>query len=138
MKKRKATAVWEGTIKEGKGKLTTQSAVLTETAYSFKDRFEEGSGTNPEELIAAAHSGCFTMKLSGNLTEAGFNPESLETVGEISLENGKITHSNLNVKAKVTGIEKDKFDELVEDARVNCPISQLLNTEISVTAKLNE
>lgn len=136
--KRKATAVWNGTIKEGKGNLTTQSGVLSEQPYSFKMRFENEAGTNPEELIAAAHSGCFTMQLSANLSEKNYDPEKLETVCEITLENGKITKSHLNLKAQVSGIEKDEFDKLVEDAKNNCPISKLLDTEISLSVKLNE
>lgn len=136
--KRKATAVWNGTIKEGNGKLTTQSGVLNEQPYSFKMRFENEAGTNPEELIAAAHSGCFTMQLSANLSEEGYDPEALETVCEITLDNGKITQSHLNLKAKVSGIDRDKFDKLVEDAKNNCPVSKLLDTEISLSVKLNE
>lgn len=136
--KRKATAVWNGTIKEGKGKLTTQSGVLNQQPYSFKMRFENEAGTNPEELIAAAHSGCFTMQLSANLGEKGFDPAELETVCEITLDNGKITKSQLNLKAKVPGIEKDQFDQLAKDAKENCPVSKLLDTEISLSVKLNE
>lgn len=136
--KRKATAVWKGTIKEGKGALTTQSDILKDTQYSYKSRFEEGIGTNPEELIAAAHSGCFTQKLAGNLTEADYNPEKLETTCEITLEDGKITKSHLSLSAQVSGIEQDKFDELVQDAKNNCPVSKLLNTDISITATLND
>lgn len=134
--KRNATAVWQGTGKEGKGHLTTQSTVLNQTQYSFNSRFAEGVGTNPEELIAAAHAGCFTMKLSFNLSEAGFTPESLETKCEITFENGKITLSHLILTAKVPEISKEKFDELVADAEANCPISKLLNTEITVDATL--
>lgn len=136
--KRKATAIWNGTIKEGKGNLTTQSGTLQETQYSFKSRFESGTGTNPEELIAAAHSGCFTMQLSAFLTEEGYDPENLETTGEVSLEDGAITKSHLILKARVKDIEKSKFDELVNKAKENCPVSKLLDTKISVEAKLNE
>lgn len=99
--RRHATAVWNGTIKEGKGNITTQSTVLNQTQYSFSSRFEDGVGTNPEELLAAAHAGCFTMKLSLDLTQAGFTPETLETKSVISLENGKITKSELTLTAKV-------------------------------------
>lgn len=134
--KRKATAVWNGNGKEGKGTLSTQSGVLDKSQYSYKTRFEEGKGTNPEELIAAAHAGCFTMKLSFNLSEANFEPEELETTCEITLEDGVITKSHLNVKGKVSGIQKDKFDDLVEDAKENCPVSKVLNTETTVTASL--
>lgn len=135
--KRNATAIWQGTGKEGKGHLTTQSSVLTKTQYSYKSRFEEGTGTNPEELVAAAHAGCFTMKLSFNIDAAGFVADELETKCEITLENGSITSSVLTLSAKVKGISKEKFDELVADAEKNCPISKLLNTSISVKASLN-
>ncbi|ARS35439.1 OsmC family protein [Pontibacter actiniarum] len=136
--KRKATAVWEGTGKDGKGHLSTQSGILEQTQYSFKSRFEEGKGTNPEELIAAAHAGCFTMKLSFNLNEAGFTADRLDTNCVITLENGAITSSKLELKAQVPGIDEAKFNELVQDAEKNCPISKLLNTEISVNASLNK
>ena len=134
--KRNATAVWLGTGKEGKGSLTTQSSVLTNTQYSYKSRFEEGTGTNPEELVAAAHAGCFSMKLSFNVDGAGFKAERLETKCEITLENGSITNSHLTLTAKIDGISKQKFDELVADAEKNCPISKLLNTKITVNATL--
>lgn len=130
--KRRATAVWQGTGKEGKGHLTTQSTVLNETQYSFSSRFEEGIGTNPEELVAAAHAGCFAMKLSFNLNGAGFTAEELKVTGEITLKEGRITQSHLTLAAKVPGIGKAQFDELVKDAEDNCPISQLLDTEITV------
>jgi osmotically inducible protein OsmC len=129
--KRKATAVWHGSGKTGKGHLTTQSNVLDKTQYSFKTRFEDGVGTNPEELIAAAHAGCFTMKLSFNLSDAGFEPEELETNCAINFEDGAITNSHLTVKAKVKGIAENKFSELLKDAEKNCPISKLLNTSIT-------
>jgi lipoyl-dependent peroxiredoxin len=134
--KRTATAVWNGSGKEGNGKLSTQSTTLNQAQYSYKSRFEEGVGTNPEELIAAAHAGCFNMKLSFVLGAAGFNPETLESTCSISLEDGKITRSELNLKANVPGIDQAKFDECVKDAKENCPISKLLNTEISVNAEL--
>lgn len=135
--KRNATAVWNGTGKEGKGHLTTQSTVLDKTQYSFGSRFEDGVGTNPEELIAAAHSGCFTMKLSFNLSGAGYTPDELETKCDITFEDGKITKSHLTLKAKVADISEQEFADLVKDAEENCPISQLLNTAISVDYKLN-
>ncbi|NHM06838.1 OsmC family protein [Flavobacterium sp. CYK-4] len=135
--KRNATAVWNGTGKEGKGHLTTQSTVLDKTQYSFGSRFENGVGTNPEELIAAAHSGCFTMKLSFNLSGAGYTPEELQTKCEITFEDGKITRSHLTLSAKVPNIGEQEFADLVKDAEKNCPISQLLNTEISVDYQLN-
>src|SRR5438552_8628017 len=109
--KRHATAVWNGPGKEGSGHLTTQSSILNKTQYSFKSRFEEGVGTNPEELVAAAHSGCFTMKLSFILGEAGFTADELETRCDITFADGSITKSHLTVKAKVPGITKEKFDE---------------------------
>jgi osmotically inducible protein OsmC len=114
--KRNATAVWNGSLKEGTGKLTTQSTTLNDTQYSFKSRFEEGVGTNPEELIAAAHSGCFTMQLSAYITEAGFEIESIETKCDIDLVDGTILTSHLTVQAKVTGITDDAFQQLVTKA----------------------
>lgn len=134
--KRTATAHWLGGGKTGKGHLTTQSSVLKETAYSYHTRFEDGIGTNPEELIAAAHAGCFTMKLSFNLEGAGFAPDELNTRCEITFENGVVSKSHLILKAKVEGIDQAKFTELVKDAEANCPISKLLNTAISVDATL--
>ncbi|SHF28529.1 OsmC family protein [Flavisolibacter ginsengisoli] len=133
---RNATAVWNGSGKEGNGKLTTQSTVLKDTQYSYLSRFENGIGTNPEELVAAAHAGCFTMKLSFVLGEAGFTPESLETKCGITFENGAVTKSHLTVTGKVPGISKEKFDEAVKNAEQNCPISKLLNTEISAEGTL--
>ena len=134
---RKATAVWQGTGKEGKGHLTSQSGVLNKTQYSFSSRFEEGIGTNPEELVAAAHAGCFAMKLSFNLTGAEFPPKELHVDGIITLEEGTIKQSKLILKATVDGISEEKFAELVKDAEKNCPISKLLNTEIVVEYTLN-
>lgn len=133
---RHATAVWNGSGKEGKGQLSTQSTVLNQTQYSFNTRFADGVGTNPEELVAAAHAGCFTMKLSFVLNEAGFTADSLETKCEITFENGSITKSHLTVKGSVPGISKEKFEESVKNAEQNCPISKLLNTEISSEATL--
>lgn len=134
---RKATAVWQGTGKEGKGHLSTQSTVLNKTQYSFGSRFEDGIGTNPEELIAAAHAGCFTMKLSFILSAANFVPEELNTNCEITFENGSITQSKLILKAKVAGVEPEQFAAMVKDAETNCPISKLLNTQIVVEYTLN-
>ena len=133
---RHATAVWNGSGKEGSGTLTTASTVLDKTQYSFKSRFEEGVGTNPEELVAAAHAGCFTMKLTFTLGEAGFTPDEIETRCDITFKDGSITESRLTVKAKVPGIEKDKFDACAKDAKENCPISKLLNTNITMEATL--
>jgi len=134
---RNATAVWNGSGKEGNGQLTTGSGLLKDAQYSYKTRFENGVGTNPEELVAAAHAGCFTMKLSFVLGEAGVTPEKLETKCEITFENGSITKSHLIVNAKVPGISKEKFQEAVKNAEQNCPISKLLKTEISSEATLS-
>ena len=135
--KRRATAVWNGSGKDGKGHLTTQSTVLNQTQYSFGSRFEEGVGTNPEELVGAAHAGCFSMKLAFNLQAAGFTATELKTDAEIVFEDGTIVASNLTLTAKVDGIDNAKFEELVKDAEANCPISKLLNTKISVSYTLN-
>lgn len=134
--KRNATAVWQGSGKEGKGMLSTQSTTLNKTQYSYNSRFEEGKGTNPEELIAAAHAGCFTMKLSFVLSEAGFTPEQLTTECVITLENGVVTESHLVVKGKVPNINNDQFSASVKDAKENCPISKLLNTNITIDMQL--
>ncbi|MGN6294880.1 MAG: OsmC family protein [Chitinophagaceae bacterium] len=134
--KRYATANWKGTGKEGKGTNTTQSGVLKDTQYSFSSRFEDGIGTNPEELVAAAHAGCFTMKLSFDLNAAGFTADNIDTKCTITLENGAITESHLEVKAKVPGIDAAKFTEVVAGAKANCPISKLLNTNITMDASL--
>lgn len=129
--KRHATAVWNGSGKDGKGDLTTQSNVLNHTQYSFNSRFAEGIGTNPEELVAAAHAGCFTMALSFGLDQAGFTADSLETTAYINFENGTITGSHLVVKAKVPGIEQTRFDAIAKESEQTCPISRVLNTKIT-------
>ncbi|MGA0555084.1 OsmC family protein [Larkinella sp. VNQ87] len=136
--KRNATAHWEGSGKDGKGTLTTASTVLNNTQYSFNTRFADGVGTNPEELVAAAHAGCFAMKLAFNLQEAGFTATSLDVKGVITLDTntGSISSSKLTLTASVPDITKEKFDELVADAEANCPISKLLNTAISVETTL--
>ena len=134
--KRTATAVWNGSGKEGNGNLSTQSTVLNKTQYSFNSRFADGIGTNPEELMAAAHAGCFTMKLSFVLGAAGFTPDSIETSCAISLEDGVITKSDLVVKASVPGITAEKFQECAADAKANCPVSKAYNMEISLEAGL--
>ena len=134
--KRSATAIWNGSGKEGSGHLTTQSNVLNKTQYSFNSRFAEGTGTNPEELIAAAHSGCFTMKLTFVLGAAGFTPDSIETVCTVTLDNGSITSSQLLVNARIPGISPEKFAECAADAKANCPVSKLLNAAISMEANL--
>lgn len=131
-----ATANWKGSGKEGGGTLTSKSKVLDNTAYDFRSRFEDGTYTNPEELVAAAHAGCFSMKLSFVLGAAGFTLDSIETKCTITLESGAITSSHLEVKASVPGIDADKFAECAADAKANCPISKLLNTEITMEAAL--
>ena len=134
--KRTATAIWNGNGKEGNGHLTTQSTTLSNTQYSYKSRFEQGVGTNPEELIAAAHAGCFAMKLSFVLQATGFTADSLDVTCTVTLGDGGITGSDLVLKAKVPGIAADKFKEAAEDAKLNCPISKLLNTAITLNATL--
>jgi len=134
--KRNATAVWKGTIKEGSGTLTTDSKVLDSTQYSFNSRFAEGIGTNPEELMAAAHAGCFTMKLSLDLTEAGFTPTSLETKSSVSLENGVITGSHLVLTASVPDIEEAQFQEIAASAKENCPVSKAYSINLTLEASL--
>jgi osmotically inducible protein OsmC len=134
--KRNATAVWKGSLKEEGGKITTQSKTLENAQYSFKSRFEQGVGTNPEELIAAAHAGCFTMQLSAFIGELDFEIESIETKCDIELEDGTITTSHLSVTAKVKGISEDVFQQQVTKAEKNCPVSKVLNAAISSTATL--
>lgn len=136
--KRNATAVWNGTGKEGTGHLTTQSTTLNQTQYSFNSRFAEGVGTNPEELVAAAHAGCFSMKLSFVLNAAGFTAESIETNCVITLDpaQGAVTESALTVTATVPGISQEQFDACAADAKANCPISKLYNANITMEATL--
>ncbi len=134
--KRSATANWKGSGKEGMGKMTTQSNVLKNKKYDFKSRFEDGSYTNPEELVAAAHAGCFSMKLSFVLGAAGYTPRKIETSCTITMENGAITESHLEVKAKVPRMKADKFAECAAEAKENCPISKSLNTNITMEAAL--
>jgi osmotically inducible protein OsmC len=136
--KRFATANWKGSGKEGTGTNTTQSGVLSNTQYSYKSRFEEGVGTNPEELIAAAHAGCFTMKLSFVLNAAGFTADNIDTKCTITLDPAAgITESHLEVKATVPGIDAAKFAECADEAKANCPVSKLLNTNITMEASLS-
>jgi osmotically inducible protein OsmC len=135
--KRSATANWQGSGKTGKGILSTETGILNQTPYSFHSRFEDGKETNPEELIAAAHAGCFSMKLSFNIDGAGFTATELNTQCVITFEAGTVTNSHLILNAKVDGISEEKFAELVKDAEANCPISKLLNTKISVEYSLN-
>lgn len=136
--KRNATAVWNGTIKEGNGHLTTQSAVLNQTQYSFNSRFAEGVGTNPEELLAAAHAGCFTMKLSLDLTQAGYHPEKLETKSIITLDNGKITQSELILNAEVDGISSEEFETIAREAERTCPVSAAFRFNIILNINLKK
>ncbi|KAA9356790.1 MULTISPECIES: OsmC family peroxiredoxin [Larkinella] len=136
--KRNATAHWEGSGKDGKGTVSTASTVLDGTQYSFNTRFADGVGTNPEELAAAAHAGCFAMQLAFNIQGAGFTATFIDAKAVVSLDtaSSSISSSKLTVKASVPGLEKEKFDELVEHAEKNCPISKLFNTAISVDATL--
>jgi lipoyl-dependent peroxiredoxin len=135
--KRNATAVWNGTGKEGNGHITTQSGVLSKTQYSFNTRFADGIGTNPEELIAGAHAGCFAMKLSFVLNAAGFTGDNIDVNCTITLDNGAITNSHLVVVAKVPGISQEKFNECMEDVKANCLISKLLNTDKTYEVSLS-
>ncbi|MDB4130751.1 OsmC family protein [Flavobacteriaceae bacterium] len=137
--KRKVVAIWKGDGADGNGVLSAQSGAFNNMPYSFKTRFENDNGnlgTNPEELIAAAHAGCFNMKLSFVLNEANFNPKELNTEAVLTFVDGKIISIQLNLKAKVPGINKEKFEELAEDAKVNCPISGVLNCEIILNSVL--
>lgn len=138
---RKATAQWRGTGRDGDGDLTTASGVLSATPYSFKTRFEDSPGTNPEELLAAAHAGCFTMALAFQLQTAGFTPTSLETTAAVSLDPDpaggfRITKSALTLKAEVPGLDQAKFDELAEAAEKGCPLSKVINAEITLEKTL--
>lgn len=134
---RSAKAIWNGTIKEGNGNLSTQSNTLNKTPYSFLTRFENQAGTNPEELMAAAHAGCFTMKLSADLTTAGFVPEELVTEAVVSLVNGVITKSALSLQAKIPGISQAQFEEITANAKATCPVSKAYNLEITLESQLN-
>jgi osmotically inducible protein OsmC len=139
--KRNASAVWHGNLKTGKGTLTTDSTVLKDSQYSFGSRFETGIGTNPEELIAAAHAGCFTMALSAALDGAGFTADTLSTTAALTLENNPqtswtISAIQLTTTAKVPGISPEKFAEIAAGAKANCPVSRVLKAAISLDAKL--
>jgi osmotically inducible protein OsmC len=138
--KRKASAVWKGAIKEGKGTISTESNVLSDTQYSFSGRFEEGTGTNPEELIAAAHAGCFSMALSGHLGNSGLTPEKISTTATVTLmknEDGfAITSVHLDVSAKIPGADKQAFETAANTAKSGCPVSKLLNAKITMDATL--
>lgn len=138
--KRKASAVWQGGLKDGKGSISTDSGVLSDTQYSFSTRFEDGIGTNPEELIAAAHAGCFSMALSGQLGAAGLTAESIDTTATITLEKTDagftITESHLDVTVKIPGASQEAFETAANNAKAGCPISRLLNTKITMNARL--
>jgi osmotically inducible protein OsmC len=136
--KRSATANWKGSGKEGKGTVTADSGIFSGAPISYRTRFEEAQGTSPEELVAAAHAGCYSMKLSFVLGAAGFVPDSIDTRCTITLENGAITESHLEIKASVPNIDEAKFNECVADAKANCPISKLLNTKITAEATLDQ
>lgn len=134
--KRYATAVWQGSLKEGAGKISMESKTLVDAQYSFKTRFEDGVGTNPEELVGAAHAGCFTMQLSAYIGEAGHTVNSIETKCDIDFQDGSIVGSHLTVSAKIDGIADAEFQELVTKAEKNCPMSKVLNTKITSAATL--
>jgi len=137
---RKASAVWNGSLKEGKGTISTESGVLSNSQYSFSTRFENGKGTNPEELIAAAHAGCYSMALSAQLGNAGITPQSLETTASVTLEKldsgFTVTKVHLDLTARIPGVDKAAFDKAAADAKAGCPISKLLKAEITLTTTL--
>ncbi|HEY0679596.1 MAG TPA: OsmC family protein [Chitinophagaceae bacterium] len=134
---RTGTAIWNGSGKDGNGQVSTQSGVIKQAQYSYKSRFEQGIGTNPEELIAAAHAGCFAMKLSFILGAAGFTPDSLEATSSVTLTEGVIRGSKLSVKGKIPGITPEKFKECVEEAKNTCPVSKALGAiELSAEGEL--
>src|SRR5665213_2227966 len=136
--KRKASAVWQGDLKSGKGQISTDSGVLSNTQYSFKTRFQDGVGTNPEELIAAAHAGCFTMAISGALTQAGFIPGDLNTdaILELDLIALTITGIQLELKASIIdGVSEEKFKEIAEGAKANCIVSRALNVPMTLNVQ---
>jgi osmotically inducible protein OsmC len=137
---RKATAVWRGTGRDGNGDLSSDSGVLSNTPYSFKTRFENEKGTNPEELIAAADAGCFTMAVAFQMQAAGFTPDELRTEAAVSLEKDgagfRISRSALTLRAKVPNLDEEKFSQMAHEAEKNCPVSRVLNAEITLDAKL--
>jgi osmotically inducible protein OsmC len=139
--KRKASAVWRGGLKDGKGTISTDSGVLKNTQYSFSTRFENGVGTNPEELVAAAHAGCFSMALSAQLESAGLKAEEINTTATVTMEKvdagWTVTAVHLDVTTRVPDADQAKFDKAANDAKTGCPISRLLNAKITMTAKLN-
>jgi len=137
---RSASAAWQGGLKDGKGRITTQSGVLKDAQYGFNTRFEDGPGTNPEELIAAAHAGCFTMALSGKLGEAGMTATSLKTTATVTLDKVEgafaITAVHLDLVATIPGANQQSFTAVANNAKLNCPVSKLLNAKITLEAKL--
>ena len=137
---RKASAVWQGDLKSGKGTVSTASGVLSNAQYSFATRFENGAGTNPEELIAAAHAGCFAMAFSAQLGEAGLKPDRVDATATVTLEKTEggfaVTASHLDMKAKIPGATQQQFDTAANNAKAGCPISKLLNAKITLTATL--
>jgi len=138
--KRKASAIWQGSLKDGKGSISTESGVLKQSQYSFSTRFENGIGTNPEELLAAAHAGCFSMAFSAELGKAGFTPTSIQTTATITLDKTdagfSITESHLEMTAKIPGIDQAKFTAIANGAKAGCPVSRLYKANISLDAKL--
>ena len=138
--KRKASAVWKGGLKDGKGSISTDSGVLSDTQYSFSTRFEDGNGTNPEELIGAAHAGCFSMALSGQLGNAGLTAESINTTATVTMEKTDagftVTEVHLDVTARIPGASEEAFNTAANNAKTGCPISRLLNAKITMDAKL--
>lgn len=138
--KRKASAVWTGGLKDGKGTISTDSGVLSNSQYSFGTRFEEGKGTNPEELIGAAHAGCFSMALSAQLGEAGIKPERIETTATVTLDKSDggfaITAVHLDVRAKIPGVDQQAFEKAANNAKTGCPVSKLFKAQITMDAKL--
>jgi osmotically inducible protein OsmC len=137
---RKASAVWNGSLKEGKGTISTETGVLSNTQYSFTSRFENGRGTNPEELVAAAHAGCFAMALSAELGKAGITPESLEVTAAVTMEKldvgFTVTKVHLDLTARIPGADKAAFEKAAGAAKAGCPISRLLKAEITLTSRL--
>lgn len=138
--KRKASAVWQGGLKDGKGAISTDSGVLSDTQYSFSTRFENGIGTNPEELIGAAHAGCFSMALSGQLGQAGLTAERIETTATVTMDKTEagftITAVHLDVSARIPGASRDAFEAAAKNAKEGCPVSRLLKAEITMQATL--
>jgi osmotically inducible protein OsmC len=138
--KRKASAVWQGGLKDGKGTISTESGVLSNTQYSFSTRFENGTGTNPEELIGAAHAGCFSMALSGQLAQAGLTAEKIETTATVTMDKTDagftVTAVHLDVSARIPGASQDAFEKAARNAKEGCPISRLLKADITMEARL--